>query len=49
MTLDLFKDNVFQNNASHIHAAGFYNFTQPVRQNWRELLKDAKQRGLTSR
>lgn len=49
MTLDWFKDDVFQNNATHIHAAGFYNFAQPVRKSWGDLFRDAKLRGLTSK
>ena len=49
MTLDWFQnDALFQNNATHIHAAGFYNFTESVRHSWLGLFTEAKRRGLTS-
>mmetsp|Transcript_30576 Transcript_30576/g.56977 ORF Transcript_30576/g.56977 Transcript_30576/m.56977 type:complete len:215 (+) Transcript_30576:125-769(+) len=48
MTLDLFSGDVFLNDATHIHAAGFYNFSQSVRQNWLGLFRNAKEKGLTT-
>jgi hypothetical protein len=50
MSLDWFQvDNIFQNNTKHLHAAGFYNFGNDVRENWVALLKEAKQRKISSR